>query len=196
MYLKPSKMNLDKLNEPLCVGQIEFKVAQVFKTDKAVWANILAYKDARVDMQVLDEACGQMNWQVKYERDSKGVLQCAVGIWDDAKGLGAGDWVWKTSNGTESDFESEKGEYSDAFKRACFMWGIGRQLYDFPTIRVQLNEADYYEENGKVKVKGWVRPSEWRWFVSEDYQKVKCDRKFGNTWKTIFNTNPYDKDNE
>lgn len=189
-------MNLEKLSEPLNVAHIDFKIAQVHKTDKAVWAQILAYKDARVDMMVLDEAVGRMNWQVKYERDSKGVLQCAVGIWDETKSMGSGDWVWKTSNGVESDYESEKGEYSDAFKRACFLWGIGRQLYNFPTIRVQLTESDYHEVDGKIKVKAWVKPSEWNWYISEDYQKIKCERKFGNKWVMIFNNHPYDKEDE
>lgn len=184
-------MELEKLNQPLCVGQIEFKVSQVTKTNNGVWASILAYKDARTDMQVLDEAVGQMNWQVRYERDSKGVLQCAIGIRDPLSDTA--DWVWKTSNGTESDYESEKGEYSDAFKRAGFMWGIGRLLYDFPSIWIQLSEGDYYEKDGKVKASPKLRPNEWRWTVSEDYQDVKAERKFGNTWKTIYNSNPYKK---
>ena len=183
-------MNLEKLNEPLCVGQIEFKVSQIKKTDSAVWASILAYKDARVDMQVLDQAVGQLNWSVEYQRDSKGVLQCTVSIWDDEKQ----QWISKTSNGTESDFESEKGEYSDAFKRACFMWGIGRQLYDFPQILIQLSEGDYYDDKGKVRASFKLRPNDWRWHVSEDYQAVSAERKYGNSWKSIFNNQPYKKD--
>ena len=188
------QMKLEKLNEPLCEGQIEFKVSQVTQTKDAIWASILAYKDARTDMQILDAAVGQMNWQVKYERDSKGILQCAIGIWDSEKALGAGDWVWKTSNGTESDYESEKGEYSDAFKRAGFMWGIGRQLYDFPPIWVQLSEGDYYEKDGKIKASPRFRPNDWHWTISEDYQDIKAERKFGNSWKIIFNSKPYKKD--
>jgi len=133
-------MDIKKLQEPLTIEHIDFKVAQVTKTDSTVWASILAYKDARVDMEILDEAAGPMNWQVTYQRDSKGVLQASIGIWDETKET----WVWKTSNGTPSDFEEEKGEYSDAFKRAGFFWGIGRQLYNFPPIWVQLNDHDYY----------------------------------------------------
>ena len=181
-------MNLEKLHTPLTTEHIDFKIAQVTKTNDAVWASILAYKDARVDMQILDEAAGAMNWQNTYQRDSKGVLQCAIGI----KGED-GEWVWKTSNGTPSDFEGEKGEYSDAFKRAGFMWGIGRKLYDFPAIWVQLNDKDYYERDGKVKASNKLRPNEWRWTVSEDYKNVKAERKYGNTWKEIFNNNPYKK---
>ena len=182
-------MELKKLYEPLAVEHIDFKVAQVTKTDTAVWASILAYKDARVDMQILDEAVGPMNWQVTYQRDTKGILQCAIGIYSPE----LQQWVWKTSNGTESDFESEKGEYSDAFKRAGFMWGIGRKLYDFPAIWVQLNEHDYYEKDGKVKASNKLRPNDWKWTVSADYKEVKAERKYGNTWKEIFNNNPYKK---
>jgi len=189
-----NKLDLEGLSDPLSVGQIDFKISQIRKTENAVWASILAYKDARVDMEVLDRVVGRSNWQVKYQRDSKGILQCSVGIWDPEKALGSGDWVWKTSNGTESDYESEKGEYSDAFKRACFMWGIGRQLYDFPSIWIQLNEGDYYEKDGKVRASPRLRPTDWDWSISEDYQTVVAKRKYGNTWKIIYNSNPYKKD--
>ncbi len=186
-------MNLEKLKQPLVRSQIDFKVAQVSKVNTGdidtVWANILAYKDARTDMEVLDEACGQMGWMNEYQRDSKGVLQCTISIWDESKQM----WISKTSNGIESDFEAEKGEYSDAFKRAGFLWGIGRQLYDFCTIRVQLSDRDYYEKDGKVKVSNWVRPNDWRWDISGDYQNVKAFRKYGNEWKNIFDSVPYKK---
>ena len=182
-------MNLEILKQPLTRDQIDFKISMVTKTNDAVWASILAYKDARTDMEVLDKAVGPLNWQVTYQRDSKGVLQCSIGIFkEDILG-----WVWKTSNGVESDYESEKGEYSDAFKRAGFMWGIGRQLYDFPQIWVQLNDHDYYEKDGKVKASNKLRPNEWRWTISEDYQDVKAERKYGNIWKTVYDSLPYKK---
>jgi hypothetical protein len=183
-------MNLERLNDPLGVEHIEFKISQVTQGKDAIWASILAYKDARTDMQILDEAVGQMNWQVTYQRDTKGVLQCSIGVFKEEI-LG---WVWKTSNGVESDFESEKGEYSDAFKRAGFMWGIGRKLYDFPAIWIQLAEGDYYEKEGKIKASNRLRPNDWKWTVSEDYQDVKAERKFGNTWKIVYNSNPYKKE--
>lgn len=188
-------MNLQKLNEPLSMGQLEFKVNQVEKGQDAIWATIIAYKNARTDMEILDEAVGQLNWQCTYQRDSKGILQCSIGIWDETKALGAGEWVWKTSNGIPSNFEKEKGEYSDAFKRCSTLWGIGRQVYDFPTIRIQLNEKDYYlDKGGNVKLSRWFRPNDWDWFVSPDYQHVKAERKYGNTYKTVFDNNPYKKD--
>lgn len=182
-----NEMNLLVLTRPLKREQIDFKVAQVTKGNDTVWCSILAYKDARTDMQVLDEACGQLNWQVTYQRDSKGVLQCSIGVFKEEI-LG---WVWKTSNGVESDFESEKGEYSDAFKRAGFMWGIGRQLYDFPKIMVQLIEGDYYEKDGKVKASPKLHVNSWKWTISEDYRTVTAERKIEGKFVEVFNSNPY-----
>ena len=188
----PKVKDLSILTRPLGRDQIEFRAAQASKDSKGqVWCSILAYKTARTDMQVLDDAVGQMNWQVRYERDSKGILQCSIGIWDETKNMGSGDWVWKSSNGTESDFESEKGEYSDAFKRAGFMWGIGRQLYDFVSIWVILNDNDYYEKDGRIKVSPRLRPNDWIWEISDDYKDVTAKRVYGNEKKIVFQSNPY-----
>ena len=75
-----------------------------------------------------------MNWQCKYN-EHKGNLFCSIGVWDDSNER----WVWKEDCGTESQTEKEKGEASDAFKRAGFRWGIGIELYNSP--RIYLNVA-------------------------------------------------------
>lgn len=90
--------------------------------------SLLLYKDARCDMRILDETVGPENWQREHY-ECKGNLFCRVGI----RGTD-GDWVWKSDCGTESYTEKEKGEASDSFKRACFNWGIGRELYTAPFI--------------------------------------------------------------
>ena len=182
-------MKLETLKKPLTVNQIDFKVATVTATSDNVWCSILAYKDARTDMEVLDEAVGQLNWSNEYQRDSKGVLQCTISIWDEEKL----QWISKTSNGVPSDFEGEKGEYSDAFKRAGFMWGIGRALYDFPHIWVQLIEGDYFSKDGKVKATRKLKPNEWKWTVSEDYLSVSAERKISGKFVNVYNSNPYNK---
>ena len=116
-------MELKDLAKPIGIEYIYFMPSRLNKWSNDVYLDILAYKDARVDMKILDEVCGTQNWTNEYRRDSKGVLQCGIGVYiEDRK-----DWVWKWSNGTESNFEKSKGEYSDAFKRAGFMWGIARQ---------------------------------------------------------------------
>ena len=186
-----SERNLKILTTPLERVDIDFRVQKVFKSKDAVWCTILAYKDARTDMKILDAAVGQMGWQNRFERDSKGVLQCGIGIFND---LTSGTWIWKWSNGVPSNFESEKGEYSDAFKRAGFMWGIGRQLYDFPSIFVQMNEKDYYVKADKVYANSRFRPNDWIWKISPDYGKVTAARKYGSSVKEVFNSNPHKKE--
>lgn len=109
----------------LDASDVEVRVAQA--SEKG--CSLLLYKDARCDMRILDEAVGAQAWSCKYERIGD-TLFCSVGIQSD------GEWVWKQDCGIPSNMESEKGEASDAFKRACFKWGIGRELYTAPFIWV------------------------------------------------------------
>lgn len=90
---------------------------------------LLLYKDARCDQNILDETVGAMNWQRHHTRDN---ANCIVSIWDEEKK----QWVQKEDTGTESFTEKEKGLASDSFKRACFNWGIGRELYTAPNMFV------------------------------------------------------------
>lgn len=106
------------------------------QTDKGV--SLLMYKDARVDMRLLDEVVGVMNWKREHEVIN-GNLYCTVSIWDEAKK----EWVSKQDVGVESNTEKEKGQASDAFKRACFNWGIGRELYTCPFVWVNLNDNEW-----------------------------------------------------
>jgi hypothetical protein len=107
----------------LKASEIDCRVAQL----GASWLTLLLYKDARVDMNILDETVGCLNWKKSYSRDN---ANCTVSIWDDEKQ----QWISKEDTGTESFSEAEKGLASDSFKRACFNWGIGRELYTAPSI--------------------------------------------------------------
>ena len=112
---------------------IEIKIKQV--TPKGAVA--LLYKTARTDMNQLDKTVGPTNWRNHYI-EIKGNLYCVLEIWDDGKS----QWISKTDCGTESRGDGEgnekKGEASDAFKRAGFRWGIGRELYTAPFTFLQL----------------------------------------------------------
>lgn len=92
---------------------------------------LLLYKDARVDMDILDETVGCMNWQREH-KELKGNIYCGVSIYNDK----INQWVTKWDSGKESNTEAEKGESSDSFKRACTNWGIGRSLYTSPFIYI------------------------------------------------------------
>ena len=98
---------------------------------------LLLYKNARCDMNILDETVGPGNWQREHY-EVKGNLFCRVGINTDFQDEGLPPiWVWKADCGTESNTEKEKGESSDSFKRACFNWGIGRELYTAPKTKIK-----------------------------------------------------------
>lgn len=111
----------------------------------AVGTTILLYKDARVDMNILDETVGAMNWQ-RGHSVIDGNLYCTISIWDEVKE----QWISKSDVGTESNTEKEKGQASDSFKRAGFNWGIGRELYSAPFVYIQLDKSEYIERNGKL----------------------------------------------
>lgn len=108
----------------LRADEVDARVGTV-KNGKGV--SLLLYKDARCDQNVLDETVGPYNWQRTHSRDN---ANCTVSIWDENKK----QWISKEDTGTESNTEAEKGLASDSFKRACFNWGIGRELYTAPFI--------------------------------------------------------------
>lgn len=112
----------------LAASDIECRIQQI--TNKG--AVLLLYKTARVDMRILDEVYGSMNWQRHHEVINNNLF-CTISVWDSEKS----QWVSKQDVGTESNAEAEKGQASDAFKRAGFAWGIGRELYDAPFIFIQ-----------------------------------------------------------
>lgn len=145
-------------------SEIDLRVGTV--TSKGV--SFLLYKDARVDMQILDETVGAENWQ-RDHFEVKGNLYCRVGIrtvTKDENGVRS-DWVWKADCGTESQTEKEKGESSDSFKRACVCWGIGRELYTAPFIFVPLPKDFFEDFNGKAKLTKKAQATLNRFQVSE-----------------------------
>ena len=132
----------------LRADEIEVRVAQA--TEYGV--SLLLYKDARVDMAILDETVGQSNWQNKFY-ENKGILFCSLGINTNYADKDKPDrWIWKDDAGTESNTEAEKGNASDARKRAGFAWGIGRELYTSPFIKIKPEHlAKLKNNNGKWK---------------------------------------------
>lgn len=126
----------------LRADEIECRVQSVMKDGSG--CVLLLYKDARCDQRILDEIFGAFNWQRRHY-ECKGNLFCEVGI----KNPDTGEWVYKGDCGTESNTEKEKGEASDSFKRACFNWGIGRELYTSPFIYVKLNSGEASQSNGR-----------------------------------------------
>ena len=121
----------------LRADEIECRVSQINEKGLA----LLLYKNARVDMDILDETVGAENWQRAHFRDN---ANCAVSIWNGTQ------WVSKEDTGTESNTEAEKGLASDSFKRACVNWGIGRELYSAPFVWINAKDCTITQgRNGK-----------------------------------------------
>lgn len=127
----------------LSAEDIEVRVQSVRENG----AILLLYKNARVDMNILDDTVGAQNWQREHY-ECKGNLFCRVGINSFfAEPEREPRWLYKSDCGSESNSEPEKGEASDSFKRACVNWGIGRELYTAPVIFVPLKYINV--KNGK-----------------------------------------------
>ena len=105
---------------------------------------LLLYKDARADMNLLDETVGPMNW-TRSHQVIDGRLYCTISIYDDD----TKQWVSKQDVGTESNTEKEKGQASDSFKRSGFNWGLGRELYTSPFIWVPADKCNIKQIGGK-----------------------------------------------
>lgn len=140
----------------LRADEIECRVAQAKKNG----VSLLLYKDARCDQNILDETVGAMNWERHHVRDN---ANCVVSIWDKEKQ----QWVSKEDTGTESNTEKEKGLASDSFKRACFNWGIGRELYTAPFIWVKAQDCTALEQDGQ----------RWKCFDTFEVQKIVIENK-------------------
>lgn len=127
----------------LRADEIECRIATV----KDSGMSLLLYKDARCDMNILDETVGAFNWQRSHSRDN---ANCIVSIWDEDKK----QWISKEDVGTESNTEAVKGLASDSFKRACFNWGIGRELYTASFIWVKSDKYnDKYDKFDVQEIK-------------------------------------------
>lgn len=144
--MKKEREILEKKIRCLKPEEIEIRVQQV--TEKG--AQLLLYKDSRCDKRILDETFGIFGWKDRYE-EIKGNLFCTISIYDDEKQ----QWIDKCDCGTESFSEKEKGEASDAFKRAGFNVGIGRELYTrifyFASVPTKKNDKGKYDLTNKYE---------------------------------------------
>ena len=135
-------MNMFRTLRP---DEIDCRISQIKEAEgKPSGLTLLLYKDARCDQNILDETVTPMKWKREHTRDNR---NCIVSIWsNDLK-----QWISKEDTGTESNTEKEKGLASDSFKRACFNWGIGRELYSAPFIWIPAAKCNIYKNKmGKM----------------------------------------------
>lgn len=125
----------------LKANEIECRVSLV----KENGISLLLYNDARVDQRILDETFGLFGWKRSHQCID-GNLYCTVEIYDKEMGT----WVAKQDVGTTGYAEKEKSQASDSFKRACFNWGIGRELYSAPFIWIPAINATIKKNGDKL----------------------------------------------
>jgi len=140
----------EQLKQPFPVKVVHWRVGSTnakklgCKPWEATKGIALAYVDARDVMKRFDDVCGDL-WQVEYPFDGC----CRIGIKID------NEWIWRSNGAGETQVEGEKGKFSDAFKRAAVLWGVGRYLYYLPNTWCDLN-------NGKIantpKLPDWAIP--------------------------------------
>ena len=129
----------EKLRLPTPKDRVKFRVG--YKSRDESQACMLAYVDARFVMDTLDDIIGADNWDLEYH-EIRGGLFCKITVtWPD------GSTSSKMDCGTETDVEKEKGQASDAFKRAAVHFGVGRDLYGLPDYWAPINEYGYADKN-------------------------------------------------
>lgn len=160
----------ERLKAPFPPESVSWRVGAMTK-DKTK-ARALAYLDARDVMDRLDTVCGPDGWQNRHPPMSNGTNCCEIGIIVD------GIWLWKSNGAGASDIEGEKGAYSDAFKRAAVMWGIGRYLYDIDSPWVALDEWKQIEKSEHTKLRALLTRNGAKPITSY------AAKKDGDVWKT------------
>ena len=125
-------------------NEIECRTATI----NAKGLSLLLYKDARVDQRILDETFGAFGWKRSHQCID-GNLYCTVEIYNRE----SGEWVSKQDVGTTGYTEKEKSQASDSFKRACFNWGIGRELYSAPFIWIPADKTSIQMKEGQNREK-------------------------------------------
>lgn len=124
----------------LKANEIECRISTI--NEKGL--SLLLYKDARVDQRILDETFGAFGWKRSHQCID-GNLYCTVEIFNKE----SGEWVSKQDVGTTGYTEKEKSQASDSFKRACFNWGIGRELYTAPFIWIPVGKVEIKSKDNK-----------------------------------------------
>lgn len=131
------------LKEPFDPAVLSWRVGATSKDKKKAIA--LAYIDARDVMKRLDDVMG-LHWQNRHPSSDC----CEIGLFIN------GEWLWRANGAGQTDIEGEKGQFSDAFKRAAVMWGIGRYLYYLPNVWVPIDE--YKNLSELPKLPSWATP--------------------------------------
>jgi hypothetical protein len=140
---------MQKLQAPFKPVEIEWRIGAT-RDGKGL---ALPYVTNRAIQNRLDEIFGPFGWRNEFQAwKDKGQL-CGISIQSPD-----GSWVTKWDGADDSNMEAVKGGLSDAMKRAAYQWGIGRYLYDVPSVWVKIDSGKKMQETPKLP--GWALPQE------------------------------------
>lgn len=143
----PPAPDLARLRDFFEPADVEWKPGAVTRDKKKALA--MAYLTNRAVQDRLDAVCGPENWKNAYRPGPDGGVLCGIAINVTGDPL-APRWVTKWDGAENTEFESVKGGLSGAMKRAAVMWGIGRYLYDLPSVWVPLDERGRFAETPRI----------------------------------------------
>lgn len=138
-----------ELGKPFPASDVSWKI-QITSRDKTK-AKVVPYLDARAIADRLDSVVGQYNWKDEYslwhcysekansaDKSDKRINSqlCTIYIYDEERK----EWIGKTDGAENTDIEPVKGGLSDSLKRCAVKWNIGRYLYSFEPVWVNLTE--------------------------------------------------------
>jgi hypothetical protein len=145
------------LAAPFEPREVKYK-PQMVKNNRCL---AMAYIDARLIQDRLDEVLGVENWEDGYRILPDGSVMCRLRV-------KLGDrWIAKTDVGSPSEQpdggDRLKAAFSDALKRAAVKFGIGRYLYrlpaqwvDYDPVKKQIAQVPTMPAFGLPKAKGVV----------------------------------------
>ncbi|OCX68475.1 hypothetical protein A6M27_17075 [Acidithiobacillus thiooxidans] len=149
--VQPEVSIWDRLAAPFPRSEIQGRVQG--KPGRTGKAQVVAYIDARTVMKRLDDVIGPQNWkdEVRLMEGGAGFIsRISLRIPD------SGEWIYREDVADLSSIEALKGGASDAFKRAAVKLGIGRYLYDLPTVWVDLNGSNYLPRGFVYPLPDWA----------------------------------------
>lgn len=152
--------------------EIELRVGST--TDSGF--QLLLYKNARVDMALLDEVVGIGNWQREHIILGSDIY-CRLGIYNKE----LNQWIWKTDAGSSGSFEEEKSRASDSFKRAATNFGLGRCLYTAPFVWINTKDKNGNPTGESKKDRYVVDEIDY-----QDHKIIKLVIKNEKTKKVVF----------
>ena len=119
--------------------QIQWRVQR--QTRDGTSALVLAYVDARTVQDRLNEVMGIDGWQCKHISYGAKTI-CHLGLKFN------NEWIWRSDGAGDTNFEADKGAISDSLKRAAVHFGVGRHLYDLPSVFVKVQK----DQRGQIKI--------------------------------------------